>query len=451
MSDVFFSYNSQDRARILPFHRAVTSRDIEVFWDLEIPLGKDWDSWIKAELKKAKIVIVFWTPASLASSSVRQEAAIAGQDGKLIQVGLTPLTPETFPMGLYTHQAIDLQEWTSDEDDSQFQKLIREIESKLIPKWVTAKVAFLEGQIESEIKRRQLAETRENSVKKQLELEIEVVNAVKRERDSLSASADRDRAEIDDARKNLEQLQQKNAEVLRAFGESQLQNREFKDKVSGQPARPQRRFYAIALVAVIAAYFVGLSSQVSFRQIASYVRDDRVKQAVVSPLQLSPPSSKSEAPRAILVELKPSEADSKKSDGVVLKSSRPVVAPEASDPLANDCDRLAANPSDASSKWPPGVGFWSISGGAAERACRTALVANPTTARFIYQLGRSLHRQDKYTEALELYEKARALGYAAANEGLAVLYDNGLGVSSDSGKAAQYRRDKEKGDALVKR
>ena len=61
MTDIFFSYSSADRERLV-------AQGFEVFWDQEVPTGLDWDSWIRQHLTKTKCAMAFWSMASVASS-----------------------------------------------------------------------------------------------------------------------------------------------------------------------------------------------------------------------------------------------------------------------------------------------------------------------------------------------------------------------------------------------
>jgi hypothetical protein len=105
MTDIFLSYSSKDRERVRPFQQALVAMGYEVFWDIETPAGENWDRWIRANIAKAKVVIVFWTKNSAASVNVQHEAAIAREDNKLVAAQLEIMRAIDFPMGFYTMQA----------------------------------------------------------------------------------------------------------------------------------------------------------------------------------------------------------------------------------------------------------------------------------------------------------------------------------------------------------
>lgn len=106
LSDIFISYSSQDRPVAERVRAALVDAGYGVFWDQAIPPGKDWDSWLRDELMGARLVVVLWTKASVASPNVRHEAIIAREAGKLLPVMVDDLGPSDFPMGLFLVQAL---------------------------------------------------------------------------------------------------------------------------------------------------------------------------------------------------------------------------------------------------------------------------------------------------------------------------------------------------------
>ncbi len=118
---------------------------------------------------------------------------------------------------------------------------------------------------------------------------------------------------------------------------------------------------------------------------------------------------------------------------------------------AADCDRSAAHPADA--QLPPGVNgvsFEDIDADRAIQACELALAQNAGVARYQFQLGRSLHRAERYEEAVTYYQQAGLKGHVLAQKSLGFSYANGLGVTQDYAKAAQWHHmaaDQGDGDA----
>jgi hypothetical protein len=74
-----------------------------------------------------------WSQHSIASGNVRHEATVAEKIGKLIPVLIDPLTPDQFPMGLYSVQAANLVDWAGEHSNSGWAKLRAEVEAKIKP------------------------------------------------------------------------------------------------------------------------------------------------------------------------------------------------------------------------------------------------------------------------------------------------------------------------------
>src|SRR5215472_7931132 len=108
MVDVFLSYKREDSVRASKLVAALRATGLDVWWDEDIPGGAQWEASIESALKKAKAVVVCWSPASVASENVRSEARVAREDGRLVQVFLKPCMP---PLFFGERQGIDLSKW----------------------------------------------------------------------------------------------------------------------------------------------------------------------------------------------------------------------------------------------------------------------------------------------------------------------------------------------------
>src|SRR5579864_4387489 len=99
---------------------------------------------------------------------------------------------------------------------------------------------------------------------------------------------------------------------------------------------------------------------------------------------------------------------------------------------ATDCDRLAAS---AYSKGLPagviGVAPDKIDAKAAIPACEAALKADPGNPRVMFQLGRAYNAGANYDAAFKQYSAAHAKGDLNATVNLAILYQNGRGITKD--------------------
>ena len=73
MTDIF-SYSSTDRERVRPIRDALVAQGFELFWDQQVPDGKD--SWIRQHLTKSKCAMAFWSATRVSSDNVRHEVAV---------------------------------------------------------------------------------------------------------------------------------------------------------------------------------------------------------------------------------------------------------------------------------------------------------------------------------------------------------------------------------------
>src|SRR4030095_13926329 len=108
MSDIFISYSSEDRDRILPLVNALEKTGWSVFWDRTIPAGKTWRQVIGSEIEGCRSVVVVWNKNSVTSEWVLEEAEKGKSRQILIPVLLDNVQP---PFGFGSIQAANLAAW----------------------------------------------------------------------------------------------------------------------------------------------------------------------------------------------------------------------------------------------------------------------------------------------------------------------------------------------------
>jgi hypothetical protein len=102
----------------------------------------------------------------------------------------------------------------------------------------------------------------------------------------------------------------------------------------------------------------------------------------------------------------------------------------------HQCDRLAASPLEKDlPKKVAGVELNRIDVAAAVAACEEAMRSHPEIARFAFQAGRIALARHDFATAIELYEKASALGSAIAMYDLGRVYAEGKIIAPDYEKA----------------
>lgn len=122
MSEVFISYAHEDQDFVRRLVTGLEGSGLSVWWDHTIPPGKTWDEVIARGIQDAKACIIIWSPHSVSSDWVKEEATLAKDGGKYlpVQIGVEP------PMGFRRIQAANLTNWNGDADDAQWRMLVRE-------------------------------------------------------------------------------------------------------------------------------------------------------------------------------------------------------------------------------------------------------------------------------------------------------------------------------------
>ena len=93
MADVFISYASEDREAIRPLIQHIEASGYSVWWDRQIGVGANFDREIERELAAAACVLVIWSPNSIESEWVYNEAQEGHDRGVLIPVSLDDTRP----------------------------------------------------------------------------------------------------------------------------------------------------------------------------------------------------------------------------------------------------------------------------------------------------------------------------------------------------------------------
>jgi TIR domain len=124
MSDVFLSYSHKDTDIVRDLVRFVEAEGFSVWWDHTIPPGKTWDDVIARGIREAKACIIVWSPDSVVSDWVKEEATLAKEGGKYLPIQVGTDQP---PMGFRRIQAANLSQWKGNAQDPQWRLLITEI------------------------------------------------------------------------------------------------------------------------------------------------------------------------------------------------------------------------------------------------------------------------------------------------------------------------------------
>jgi hypothetical protein len=134
MAEVFISYAHPDRELAAALAGRLAGRGYTVWWDHELVGGAEFRDVIVKELRQAHHALVIWSPNSIASKWVIDEAEVALELGKLVPIKTGSLAATEIPIGFRQLQAINL-----DSVDA----IIRAIRSRIAQKGVIGDRGFL--------------------------------------------------------------------------------------------------------------------------------------------------------------------------------------------------------------------------------------------------------------------------------------------------------------------
>ncbi len=106
MADVFISYAEEDGQRVRILAQGIESIGYTVWWDRDIVGGARYRDTILTELNRARAVLVLWSPRSVRSDFVEDEAEHAKQAGKFIPLRTPDLDARDIPLGFRSRQTL---------------------------------------------------------------------------------------------------------------------------------------------------------------------------------------------------------------------------------------------------------------------------------------------------------------------------------------------------------
>ena len=149
MTDVFISYKREERERAARVAEALGGRGYSVWWDAEILPGEQYRAVTLQILDSCRAAIVIWSPASMVSNWVLDEAQRALDRGVLVPVHLEPISG--YPLGFGQLQAHNLIGWDGGADDQKFRPVLAAIGRLAGPSLSLAKPSRSAQQAEAEI------------------------------------------------------------------------------------------------------------------------------------------------------------------------------------------------------------------------------------------------------------------------------------------------------------
>ena len=128
MADIFLSYARPDREKIGSLAAALEQAGWSVWWDRHIDGGAAFARAIEAELNASRVVIVAWSQTALQSDWVKDEAATARDQGKLVPVSIDGAPA---PLGFKQYHVIDLSAWNGESAAPALADLLRTLDGRL--------------------------------------------------------------------------------------------------------------------------------------------------------------------------------------------------------------------------------------------------------------------------------------------------------------------------------
>ena len=128
MADIFIGYARRDRATIEQLAAALEAAGHSVWWDRQIIGGSEFSKDIERELNAARAVVIAWSRHAGESPWVKDEAAVARDQGKLVPLSLDTEPP---PMGFRQYQAVDFSNWNGRADHVAVEDLLRAVKARI--------------------------------------------------------------------------------------------------------------------------------------------------------------------------------------------------------------------------------------------------------------------------------------------------------------------------------
>ena len=124
MADIFLSYSSSEKERIIPLVQILKQQGWSVWWDRKIPPGKKFDDVIEEALNAAKCVVVIWSAKSVESDWIKSEAEEGSKRGILVPILIDDVT---IPFEFRRIQAARITDLTKLSSDAEFKDFLNAV------------------------------------------------------------------------------------------------------------------------------------------------------------------------------------------------------------------------------------------------------------------------------------------------------------------------------------
>jgi hypothetical protein len=123
MPDIFISYAREDHEWVRVFkERLHEAGGWEIWWDLRLLPGQQFDDAIESALSRSRCVIVVWSQHSVGSRWVRSEAREGARRGILVPVRIASVTP---PLEFSSFETANMNDWHGDAAHPDFVEVVQ--------------------------------------------------------------------------------------------------------------------------------------------------------------------------------------------------------------------------------------------------------------------------------------------------------------------------------------
>jgi len=127
MSGIFLSYSRADRVLADQVIQHLRALGAEVWWDEDMP-GVNWQRELGRQIHELAAVLVIWSPTSIASENVADEARLAKTEKKLVNALFRTQEP---PFPFEAINGLPLDGWTGREPHNGWTRLVRTLDDQL--------------------------------------------------------------------------------------------------------------------------------------------------------------------------------------------------------------------------------------------------------------------------------------------------------------------------------
>jgi hypothetical protein len=128
MPDVFVSYNREDLPIAQRIVDGLVHEGLNVWLDMELKAGENYDEITEERLRDAKAVVVLWSSRSVKSRWVRAEATIGARKSTLVPAMIEECDR---PVMFELIQTTDLSKWQGDLADPAWRNLVEVIRNRI--------------------------------------------------------------------------------------------------------------------------------------------------------------------------------------------------------------------------------------------------------------------------------------------------------------------------------